>query len=102
MNFDLKEIATITMILFAVIDVIGSLPVLIDVKAKIGKIESEKATLVSGAIMIAPETSVAFSDSIFPIFAFTSMRTGNEPITSITANKIMVMVAISFRSKFME
>ncbi|HEY6160809.1 MAG TPA: MarC family protein [Bacteroidia bacterium] len=52
MNFDFKEIATITMILFAVIDVLGALPVLIDVKAKVGKIESEKATLVSGAIMI--------------------------------------------------
>lgn len=52
MNFDFKEIATITMILFAVIDVIGSLPILIDLKTKNGKIESEKATLVSGLIMI--------------------------------------------------
>lgn len=40
------------MILFAVIDIVGSLPVLIDVKNKVGKIESEKATLVSGGIMI--------------------------------------------------
>ncbi len=53
MNFDWKEIATITMILFAVIDVIGALPVLIDVQTKHGKIESAKATWVSGAIMIA-------------------------------------------------
>ena len=52
MNFDFKQIATITMILFAVIDVIGSLPVLLDLQSKIGKIQSEKATLVSGAIMI--------------------------------------------------
>ena len=52
MNFDWKEKATITMILFAVIDVIGSLPVLIDVQTKHGKIESAKATWVSGAIMI--------------------------------------------------
>lgn len=50
--FDWKEIATITMILFAVIDVIGSLPVLIDVQTKHGKIESGKATWVSGLIMI--------------------------------------------------
>ena len=41
------------MILFAVIDVIGALPVLIDVQTKHGKIESGKATWVSGAIMIA-------------------------------------------------
>lgn len=52
MEFNLKEIATITMILFAVIDVIGSLPVLLDLQTKLGKIQSEKATLVSGIIMI--------------------------------------------------
>lgn len=51
-HFDLKEILTITMILFAVIDVIGSLPILIDVKSKVGKIDAEKATFVSGVIMI--------------------------------------------------
>jgi multiple antibiotic resistance protein len=51
-HFSPKDILTITMILFAVIDVIGSLPVLIDVKSKVGKIESGKATLVSGVIMI--------------------------------------------------
>lgn len=52
MNFDWPQILTITMILFAVIDVIGSLPVLIDVKTRVGKINSGKATLVSGIIMI--------------------------------------------------
>lgn len=53
MNFDLKEILTLTLVLFAVIDVIGSLPILIDLKSKIGKIESGKATIASGIIMIA-------------------------------------------------
>ena len=52
MNFSIKDILTISMILFAVIDVIGSLPILIDVKNKVGKIDSMKATLVSGVIMI--------------------------------------------------
>ena len=52
MNFYIKDILTITMVLFAVIDVIGSLPVLIDVKNKAGGIESGKATIVSGIIMI--------------------------------------------------
>ncbi len=51
-HFDFKQIATISMILFAVIDVIGSLPVLLDLQSRLGKIQSEKATLVSGAIMI--------------------------------------------------
>jgi multiple antibiotic resistance protein len=53
MQFDLKEIITVTMILFAVIDVIGSLPILLDLKQKVGIIDSGKVTLVSGCIMIA-------------------------------------------------
>ncbi len=52
MSFDLKEIATITMVLFAVIDVVGSLPILINLRAKVGEIHPEKVTLVSGLIMI--------------------------------------------------
>lgn len=50
MNF--KEIISVTLILFSVIDVIGSLPVIIDLRTKVGKIESEKATLASGLLMI--------------------------------------------------
>jgi len=53
MNFDIKEIASITMVLFAVLDVVGSLPILIDIKSKVGTIESGKATLVTGGIMIS-------------------------------------------------
>lgn len=50
MNF--KEIISVTLILFSVIDVIGSLPVIIDLRTKLGKIESEKATLASGLLMV--------------------------------------------------
>ncbi len=50
--FNIKEITTVTMILFAVIDVIGSIPVLIDLKQRIGEIKAEKASLASLAIMI--------------------------------------------------
>lgn len=52
LNFDIKQIITITMILFAVIDIIGALPVLLDLQSKLGRIQSEKATLISGVIMI--------------------------------------------------
>ncbi len=53
MSFDPKEILTVTMILFAVIDVIGSLPVVLDLQTRLGGIEARKATVVSGIIMIA-------------------------------------------------
>ena len=51
--FDLKEISTATMVLFAVIDIIGSIPIIIQLRRKAGHIQSEKASLVSLVIMIA-------------------------------------------------
>ncbi len=50
--FDIREIATVTMVLFAVIDVVGSIPVIINLRQKVGEIESGKASLVSLAIMV--------------------------------------------------
>ena len=51
LNF--KEIFTATMILFAVIDIIGSIPIIVDLRSKVGHIQSEKASIVSAVIMIA-------------------------------------------------
>lgn len=53
MNFSIKEIVTATMILFAVIDILGSIPIILDLRNKVGHIQSEKASLVSAIIMIA-------------------------------------------------
>lgn len=52
MDFHIKELITVTFTLFAVIDVIGSVPVLISLKSKMGGINEVKATLISGALMI--------------------------------------------------
>jgi len=49
---DIKEIFTASMILFAIIDIIGATPIIISLREKVGKIESEKATVVSMFIMI--------------------------------------------------
>ena len=55
MNLHLKlnEIVAATMVLFAVIDILGSIPIIIDLKRKVGHIQSEKATIVSVVTMIA-------------------------------------------------
>ena len=53
MEINYREIVTATMVLFAVIDIIGSIPIIIDLRAKFGHIQSGKATLVSAGIMIA-------------------------------------------------
>jgi len=52
MGLNFKEIGTITLILFAVIDIIGSLPVIVDIKAKTGHLSASRASIISGAIMI--------------------------------------------------
>ena len=51
-NIKFSEILTVTITLFAVIDILGSIPVLIGLKQKMGKIQSWHATLVSGALML--------------------------------------------------
>ncbi len=51
--FDLKEIASVTLILFSVIDVVGAVPIIVDLRKKVGHIESGKATLVAGLIMVS-------------------------------------------------
>ncbi len=51
--FILKEVLTASMVLFAVIDIIGSIPIIISLREKAGHIQSEKASLVSALIMIA-------------------------------------------------
>ena len=51
-NFSWKEIFTCTMVLFAVIDIVGSIPIIISLKKKFGHIEAEKASIVAGVIMI--------------------------------------------------
>ncbi|MEQ9229999.1 MAG: MarC family protein [Cyclobacteriaceae bacterium] len=50
---DFKEILTVSLVLFSVIDILGSVPIIIDLRKKSGHIQSEKATIVSAVIMIA-------------------------------------------------
>ena len=47
-----KETFTASMILFAVIDIIGSIPIIVDLRRKVGHIQSEKASIVAGILMI--------------------------------------------------
>ncbi len=49
----LKNVISVSMILFAVIDIIGTIPVIIVLKNKAGSIHSERATLVSLIIMVS-------------------------------------------------
>jgi multiple antibiotic resistance protein len=52
MKFSIDDFITVTFTLFAVIDIIGSIPLLIAIKERAGGIREVKATLISGALMI--------------------------------------------------
>ena len=51
-GINISEIVTVSLTLFAVIDILGSIPLLINIKRKMGGISSLTATVVSGALMI--------------------------------------------------
>ena len=52
MFLDANEILTVGMVLFAVIDIVGSIPIIVDLKRKHGIIESGKASVVAAIIML--------------------------------------------------
>src|SRR6478752_879595 len=52
MAIDIKQLITVSFTLFAIIDIIGSIPVLISLKTKLGGINELRATLISGGLMI--------------------------------------------------
>ncbi len=52
LQFNFKEIFTVFMVLFAVIDIVGNIPIVIDLRKKMGHIQSEKASIIAGVILI--------------------------------------------------
>ena len=50
---DYQAIGSVTLILFSVIDILGAIPVILDIKRKSGGLEPVKSTLAAGGIMLA-------------------------------------------------
>lgn len=65
MQFSFKEIASVSLILFSVIDMIGNVPVIVDLRKKSGKIQSGIATIVAGLLMV---TFLFLGSSILGLF----------------------------------
>ncbi|MCH6234597.1 MULTISPECIES: MarC family protein [Cognataquiflexum] len=63
--FSLKEIFSVTLILFSVIDILGSIPIVINLRKKVGHIQSGKATIAAGFLMIL---FLFFGESILKLF----------------------------------
>jgi len=65
MQFDLLETVASFMVLFAIIDIPGSIPIILDIKAKAGKVNAGKATVVSLLIFLA---FLIFGEKLLGIF----------------------------------
>ena len=52
LQFNFSEILSTTMVLFAIIDILGSIPIIIELRKKAGHIQSEKASIVAMVLMI--------------------------------------------------
>jgi len=52
MNFSFQEILSATMVLFAVIDIIGSIPIILGLREKTGHLKSGRASIIAGVVMI--------------------------------------------------
>lgn len=50
--FNLKDTFSVTLILFSVIDILGSIPFIILIRKREGKIQAEKATIISALLMV--------------------------------------------------
>ncbi|HZK64009.1 MAG TPA: MarC family protein [Puia sp.] len=110
MQSGLNELLTVTFTLFAVIDILGSIPLLLSLKKKMGGIPELKATLISGGLMIlflllgepllrmlGVEThSFAVAGSIVIFILGMEMVLGVELFKSEKDAKSTVMVPIAF------
>jgi len=106
----LSEIITVFITLFAVIDILGSIPVLIGLKKKMGGINSLQATLVSGALMLVfffaggemlkfmglDISSFAIAGSIIIFFLGMEMIMGIEFFKTESGSKSGSIVPIAF------
>ena len=105
-----NELLTVTFTLFAVIDIVGSIPLLLSLKKKMGGIHEVKATLISGGLMIlflylgepflhvlGVEThSFAVAGSIVIFILGLEMILGIEFFKSDKESKSTMMVPIAF------
>lgn len=110
MQTGLNELLTVSFTLFAVIDILGSIPLLLSLKKRMGGIPELKATLISGGLMIlflllgepllqvlgVETNSFAVAGSIVIFILGMEMVLGVELFKSEKDAKSTVMVPIAF------
>src|ERR1700737_3201611 len=110
LDIDLDKLLTVTFTLFAVIDIIGSIPLLHALKKKMGGLHEWKATLISGGLMVlflfggekflnilgVDKRSFAVGGSIVIFILGLEMVLGVEFFKSEKDGKATILVPIAF------
>lgn len=86
---NLKEIVTAFMVLFAIIDITGSVPVILELKERNGKVEAGKAALISFAMLV-----------IFLFMGEAVLRFFNVDIPSFAIAGAIVLIAVAIEMTF--
>ncbi|HNX65381.1 MAG TPA: MarC family protein [Bacteroidales bacterium] len=68
-SFSFREIIASFMVLFAIIDITGSIPIILNIKARTGSVDAGQATIVSLAIFLA---FLIFGEELLRIFGIDS------------------------------
>lgn len=109
-NISIAELVTVSLTLFAVIDILGSIPILLTLKSKLGHISEMHATLVSGGLMLSfffvgeqllkfmglDVSSFAIAGSIVILIIAMEMILGRDFIKNDGNNKSGAIVPIAF------
>ena len=86
---NLKEIVTAFMVLFAIIDITGSVPVILELKERNGKVEAGKAALISFAMLV-----------VFLFMGEAVLRFFNVDIPSFAIAGAIVLIAVAIEMTF--
>ncbi len=88
-SFDLREVLTAFMVLFAVIDITGSIPIILDLKAKDGKVHAGKAASISLALML-----------LFLFLGEALLKFFNVDIPSFAIAGAVILIALAIEMTF--
>ena len=86
---NLKEIVTAFMVLFAIIDITGSVPVILELKERNGKVEAGRAALISFAMLV-----------VFLFMGEAVLRFFNVDIPSFAIAGAIVLIAVAIEMTF--
>ncbi len=86
---NLKEIVTAFMVLFAIIDITGSVTVILELKERNGKVEAGKAALISFAMLV-----------VFLFMGEAVLRFFNVDIPSFAIAGAIVLIAVAIEMTF--